>query len=91
VSGTPLITPTFGRLYSRLLPRRAAARISAGQIDAIVPNWRVVTPALVDDVIAAGGEIYVWTVDDAAEIRRLADQGVTGIITNDPRLFAALN
>jgi len=42
-------------------------------------------------VIAAGGEIYVWTVDDAAEIRRLADQGVTGIITNDPRLFAALN
>jgi len=87
VSGTPLITPSFGRLYGRLLPRRAAARIRAGQIDALVPNWRVVTPALVDGVLAAGGEIYVWTVDDAAQIRLLADQGVTGVITNDPRLF----
>jgi glycerophosphoryl diester phosphodiesterase len=56
-----------------------------------VPNWRVVTPALVDAVLAAGGEIYAWTVDDAAEIRRLADEGVTGVITNDPRLFATLN
>jgi glycerophosphoryl diester phosphodiesterase len=91
VIGTPLITPSLGRLYSSLLPRRAAARIRAGQIDALVPNWRLVTPTLVDAVIAAGGEIYVWTVDDAAEIRRLADHGVTGVITNDPRLFATLN
>ncbi|MGD0980129.1 MAG: glycerophosphodiester phosphodiesterase, partial [Solirubrobacteraceae bacterium] len=91
VSGTPLISPSFGRLYSRLLPRRAAARIRAGQIDALVPNWRVVTPALVDAVLAAGGEIYVWTVDDAAQISLLAEQGVTGVITNDPRLFATLS
>jgi glycerophosphoryl diester phosphodiesterase len=91
VTGTPLISPTFGRLYTRLLPRRAATRIRSGQIDALVPNWRVVTAALVDSVGAAGGEIYVWTVDDVAQIRRLADHGVTGIITNDPRLFATLN
>jgi glycerophosphoryl diester phosphodiesterase len=91
VSGTPPITPSFGRLYKKLLPRRAAARIRAGQVDALVPNWRVVTPALVDAVLAAGGEIYAWTVDDAAEIRRLADEGVTGVITNDPRLFVTLN
>jgi glycerophosphoryl diester phosphodiesterase len=35
----------------------------------------------------AGGDLYVWTVDDAAAIRRLDALGVTGIITNDPRLF----
>jgi glycerophosphoryl diester phosphodiesterase len=89
VSGTPLITPTLGRLYRRLLPRRAAARISAGRIDALVPHWRVVTPALVSAVLGAGGEIYAWTVDDAVEIRRLAALGVSAVITNDPRLFDA--
>jgi glycerophosphoryl diester phosphodiesterase len=88
VSGTPLITPSFGRLYTALLPRRAAERIRAGKIDALVPHQRVVTAKLVDAVRGAGGEIYVWTVDDGAEIRRLADLGVTGVISNDPRLFA---
>ena len=48
------------------------------------------TAALVEAVSAAGGEIYVWTVDDAAELARLAALGVTGVITNDPRLFGAI-
>ena len=34
-----------------------------------------------------GGELYAWTVDDAARIRELEALGVTGVITNDPRLF----
>jgi glycerophosphoryl diester phosphodiesterase len=38
-------------------------------------------------VAESGGELYVWTVDDAARIRRLEALGVTGVITNDPRLF----
>ena len=52
-------------------------------------NWRLVTPRLVETVGAAGGELYVWTVDDPAHIRRLAGMGVTGVISNDPRLFAS--
>jgi glycerophosphoryl diester phosphodiesterase len=46
-----------------------------------------VTPSLVEAVFAAGGELYVWTVDDARRIRSLEALGVTGVITNDPRLF----
>ena len=46
--------------------------------------------ALVRAVHDAGGELYVWTVDDAAEIRRLEAFGVTGVITNDPRSFVSL-
>jgi len=87
VAGTPLITPTLGRVYRDLLPRRAAARISAGTVDAIVSHWVLVTRELVEAVTGAGGEIYVWTVDSAAEIARLRALGVTGVITNDPRLL----
>ena len=88
VTGTPLITPTIGRLYRRLLPERAAARIRSRAIDALVPHWSVVTRELVEAVSGAGGELYAWTVDDPAQIARLAALGVTGVITNDPRLFA---
>jgi len=73
--------------YRALLPRRARAAIRAGRCDALMAHWRLVTPALVSAVHSAGGELYVWTVDEARRIERLEAMGVTGIITNDPRLF----
>jgi glycerophosphoryl diester phosphodiesterase len=72
------------------LPRRAARALRAGRCDAITAHWRLVTPRLVQAVAAAGGELYAWTVDELPQIRTLAEWGVTGVITNDPRLFAAL-
>jgi glycerophosphoryl diester phosphodiesterase len=71
----------------RVLPGRAAAALRAGRCDAIMAHRFLVTPRLVRAVREAGGELYVWTVDDAGEIRRLESLGVTGVITNDPRLF----
>ena len=50
-------------------------------------HWALVTPRLVESVGDAGGELYVWTVDDRAQIAELERLGVTGVITNDPRLF----
>ena len=47
----------------------------------------LVTPRLVDAVHEAGGQLYVWTVDDAKRIAWLEAIGVDGVITNDPRLF----
>ncbi|MGH2885247.1 MAG: glycerophosphodiester phosphodiesterase family protein [Solirubrobacteraceae bacterium] len=41
-------------------------------------------------VLGAGGEVYVWTVDELARLRELEALGVTGVITNDPRLFAQI-
>ncbi len=52
-------------------------------------HWRLVTPRLVRALHDAGGDLYVWTVDDPARIRALEALGVTGVITNDPRLFGA--
>src|SRR5207302_6587513 len=75
--------------YRAMLPRRARAALREGRVDAIMAHWRVLTRALVRAVRDGGGELYVWTVDDAAQITRLTAMGVDGIITNDPRLFRA--
>jgi glycerophosphoryl diester phosphodiesterase len=73
-----------------ILPARAAQLIRDGRFDAVMAHWRLVTPRLVDAVQSAGGELYVWTVDELSRIRALEALGVTGVISNDPRLFAAL-
>jgi glycerophosphoryl diester phosphodiesterase len=44
----------------------------------------------VREVAAAGGELYVWTVDEPPVLRSMRALGVSGVITNDPRLFAAV-
>ena len=79
-----LVLLQLGKL---VLPRRAAAVIAAGRVDALMAHWRLVSRRLVRVVHEAGGELYVWTVDDEPTIRRLETYGVDGIISNDPRLF----
>jgi glycerophosphoryl diester phosphodiesterase len=73
--------------YRSRLPARAAAAVRAGEVDALMAHWRLVTPRLVRALQGAGGELYVWTVDDGDRIGQLDALGVTGVITNDPRLF----
>ncbi len=68
-------------------PARVAKLIEAGEIDAVMAFHAVVTPRMVKAVHEAGGQLYAWTVDDAASIRRLFELGVDGIVSNDPRLF----
>ncbi len=86
------VLPTLAILvgYRRVLPWRAARAIRAGRCDALMAHWRVITPRLAASVRAAGGELFAWTVDEAPRIRALEALGVTGVITNDPRLFGAL-
>ena len=77
----------YGLPARRRLPEAAVRHLTARRCDAVMAHWRLVSPALVDAVVGAGGELYVWTVDDADRIRTLEALGVTGVITNDPRLF----
>ena len=78
-------------VMKRTLPRQAGQALREGLCDAVMAHWRLVTPKLVNAVAEAGGDLYVWTVDHAPRIRELKTLGVTGVITNDPRLFAALS
>jgi glycerophosphoryl diester phosphodiesterase len=72
----------------RLIPYRVARAIRAGRFDALMCHWALVTPQLALAVRSAGGELYVWTVDEQPRISALEALGVAGVITNDPRLFA---
>jgi glycerophosphoryl diester phosphodiesterase len=74
-------------LLRRTVPRAVARAIRTGKIDAAMSHWALVTPYFVRHVREAGGELYVWTVDDARKIQHFEAMGVTGVITNDPRLF----
>jgi glycerophosphoryl diester phosphodiesterase len=84
-----LLGPAWALLqaYRRTLPGRAGRALRERRCDALMAHWRLVTPALVRAIERAGGELYVWTVDDPERIAVLERLGVTGVITNDPRLF----
>jgi len=91
-TASPLtLVPAYGLLLNarRRLPGIAAAHVRAGRCDALMAHWKLVTPRLVRALREAGGDLYVWTVDDRERIAALEALGVTGVITNDPRLFDA--
>jgi len=84
-----LMLPAYAMVtrIRRRLPAIARGHLDAGRCDAIMAHWRLVTPRLVRAIKQSGGELYVWTVDDGPRIVKLERLGVTGVITNDPRLF----
>ncbi|WP_282456962.1 glycerophosphodiester phosphodiesterase family protein [Chitinophaga sedimenti] len=55
---------------------------------ALSPHHTLVTPELVKACKAAGIKLVPWTVNDKADIIRLKNMGVDGIISDYPNLFA---
>ena len=83
--GGPLARRLAGlRDWSRLV----AESLAAGRFQALMAHHRLVDRELVERVRGAGAELYAWTCDESALIDRLTGLEVTGITTNDPRLFA---
>ena len=73
------------RRFPRTL-RRGAPQLG---VDAVWAYHRLITPRLMAAAQDAGVELIAWTVDDPARIAQLAEMGVSGICSNDPRLFDA--
>lgn len=85
----PLILSALVALRRRLpgIVSRRAPQLGVG---ALWAYHLVITPRLLAACREIGIELIAWTVDDADRMRELAELGVDGICTNDPRLFAEL-
>ncbi len=80
----------LGLLISARYPAGIFERARAIRAEAINPEVSIVSPALVAEAHAEGLAVYVFTVDDEEEMRRLLDLGVDGIFTNRPDRMRAL-
>jgi glycerophosphoryl diester phosphodiesterase len=69
-------------LGSRRLLARALRDIDALQIPERQGPVRVLTPRLISMAHRAGVEVHVWTINEVDAMRRLADAGVDGIVTD---------
>jgi glycerophosphoryl diester phosphodiesterase len=56
-------------------------------IQYVIPHRRLVRQDLTAQIKSAGRRILVWTVNDPTEMKRLAEGGVDGIISDDPVLL----
>ncbi|WP_168627185.1 glycerophosphodiester phosphodiesterase [Cryobacterium sp. BB307] len=78
-SATLFATSTF-RLARRA--RKVLATVDAVQLPERYKGMRIVTPRLIRMAHDAGVEVHVWTVNDPADMSRLLDLGVDGIVTD---------
>jgi glycerophosphoryl diester phosphodiesterase len=62
--------------------RRLTAAVDCLQMPVRLGRVHVVTPRFVAAAHDAGLQVHVWTVNDPAEMRRLLDLGVDGLITD---------
>jgi glycerophosphoryl diester phosphodiesterase len=69
--------------------RLPAGRFSAGAAQVPVSAGKVplVTEAFIATAHRRGLQVHVWTIDDAAEMHRLLDLGVDGIMTDRPTVL----
>lgn len=60
------------------------------QVPEAAGGHRIVSPTFVRHAHRAGLEVQVWTVDEAADMKRLLDWGVDALISNRPDLAVAV-
>lgn len=73
----------LGRLWATGAPIPAAC----AQVPVRRGRVEVVTPRFLARARRRGLAVHVWTIDDAAEMHRLLDLGVDGIMTDSPTVL----
>jgi glycerophosphoryl diester phosphodiesterase len=74
----------------RRLPGLAAQQLPELGVDAMWVYHPLITARLARITKLARVELIAWTVDDLPRMQTLVEAGVTGLCSNDPRLFASL-
>lgn len=62
-------------------------REGCAQVPAKANSITLVTPRFVAAAERAGMQVHIWTIDDEAEMNRLLDMGVHGLMTDRPALL----
>ncbi len=74
----------------RRLPQIAARALPEMGVQSMWVYHPIVSRRLARVTDDAGIELIAWTVDDLPRMRKLVAAGVTGLCSNDPRLFERL-
>ena len=88
--GKPGASPNLGGIdiddYDGSLPKAAAAQ----GYDVVSPTFSSVTPTMIAEAHELGLAVIPWTVNTTADMARLMDMGVDGIITDYPTRLRTL-
>jgi glycerophosphoryl diester phosphodiesterase len=95
VASSPAVTEFVPALIgARLgippLVRRALRGFVAVQVPERRGPLRIITRRTVERIHAAGAEVHVWTINDPADMARLLDVGVDGIVTDRCDILTAV-
>lgn len=72
------------------LPRRGLGGFAALQVPEHHGKFRVLTPAFIRHAHEAGIQVHVWVVNEAADMHRILDMGVDGIMSDRADLLAGV-
>ena len=67
--------------------QRELARWTGLPGEYVIPHYKLVSRPVVEEIHAGGRKVLVWTVNDERQMRRLAEWGVEGIISDDTALL----
>ncbi len=57
-------------------------------VEYVIPHRTLVREDLIAEIKAAGKKLFVWTVNLPEDMKRFAQWGVDGIVSDDPKLLA---
>ena len=90
ISRRPALWPVVALGLSSLrasVPYRIGRLVRRAGATALMLQHRLVTTAAVERAHALSIPVLAWTIDEPADLRRVLEAGVDGVITNDPRIF----